>query len=153
MGLQRVGHDLATKQQQKNLKSWVSWYVYLIFFKVLPIHLFRIFTFLLKYSWFTMLCFRCTPKWFSYTYIYIHVSIFKILFHYRLLWDTECSSLCYTVGSCWYDTPFLVCWVLPKGLRRWWSLAYCSPWGGRVEHDWVTELKGLRLLLLKLWLM
>ena len=32
---------------------------------------------------------------------YVHVSIlFQILFHYRILQDTECSSLCYTVGPC-----------------------------------------------------
>ena len=30
-----------------------------------------------------------------------HISIlFQILFHYRLLQDTEYSSLCYTVGPC-----------------------------------------------------
>ena len=30
-----------------------------------------------------------------YTYMYI---LFQILFHYRLLQDIHCSSLCYTVG-------------------------------------------------------
>ena len=59
MGLQRVGHDLATEQKKKILKV-ESVDMFNIFFKVLPIHLFRIFTFLLKYSRFTMLCFRCT---------------------------------------------------------------------------------------------
>ena len=34
--------------------------------------------------------FRHTPKWFSYTYTSI---LFQILFRYRLLQDTECSSL------------------------------------------------------------
>ena len=43
-------------------------------------------------------CFRCTEKWFSYIYIYL----FQILFHYRLLQETECSSLCYIVGPCCY---------------------------------------------------
>ena len=28
--------------------------------------------FLLKYSWLTMLCFRCKAEWFSFVYIYIH---------------------------------------------------------------------------------
>ena len=32
-------------------------------------------------------------------YIYIYV-LFQIIFHYRLLQDTEYSSLCYTVGPC-----------------------------------------------------
>ena len=38
--------------------------------------------------------FRCTAKWFSYTYIYIY--FFQILFPYRLLQNIEYSSLCYT---------------------------------------------------------
>ena len=36
-------------------------------------------------------------------YIYINIYtyvLFQILFHYRLLQDTEYSSLCYTVGPC-----------------------------------------------------
>ena len=34
--------------------------------------------------------------------IHLHVSIlFQILFSFRLLHNTERSSLCYTVGSCW----------------------------------------------------
>ena len=28
--------------------------------------------FLLEYSWFAVLCFCCTAKWLSYTYIYVH---------------------------------------------------------------------------------
>ena len=53
---------------------------------------------------------RCTEKWFRYIYIYtliIYFSylhfiniLFHILFHYRLLQDTEYSFLCYIVGSC-----------------------------------------------------
>ena len=45
--------------------------------------------------------FRCTAKWFSYTDICIH--FFQILFHYRSLQDTEYSSLCSTVGPCWFS--------------------------------------------------
>ena len=34
--------------------------------------------------------------------IHIHVSIlFQIIFPFRLLHNTEQSSLCYTVGPCW----------------------------------------------------
>ena len=42
--------------------------------------------------------FCCTAKWFSYTYVYI--LFFKILFHSGLSQDIEYSSLCYTVGPC-----------------------------------------------------
>ena len=31
--------------------------------------------------------------------MHVDISIFQILFHYRLLQDIEYSSLCYTVGS------------------------------------------------------
>ena len=40
--------------------------------------------------------FKCTTKWFSYAYIYIF--FFQIIFHYRLLQGVEYSSLCYTIG-------------------------------------------------------
>ena len=48
---------------------------------------------LLRYSWFK--CFRCMARWFSYTYIG-----FQILFHYRLLQNTDYSSLCHQVKLC-----------------------------------------------------
>ena len=35
-----------------------------------------------------------------------------ILFHYRLLQDTEYSSLCYTVGPCWLSTLYIVVSIL-----------------------------------------
>ena len=59
--------------------------------------------------------FGCTAEWFRYIYvcvcvyiyiyiyIYIHIYIYillQILFHYRVLQDTEYSSLCFTVGPC-----------------------------------------------------
>ena len=37
--------------------------------------------------------FRCTAKWFSYTYIYAYIYSFQILFSYRLLQNIEYSSL------------------------------------------------------------
>ena len=53
--------------------------------------------------------FRYIAKWFSYTYIYIYIYIiFQILFHYRLLQDTEYSCLCYTVGPCWLSILYIV---------------------------------------------
>ena len=55
--------------------------------------------------------FKCTAKWFSYTYIYIVIHIyilFQILFHYRLLQNTEYSSLCYTVGPCCLPILYIV---------------------------------------------
>ena len=51
----------------------------------------QFFTMKKKYNWFTVLCFRCAVKWFSYTHIHI---LFQILFHYRLLQDTERRYLC-----------------------------------------------------------
>ena len=40
----------------------------------------------------------------SDTVIHIHVSIlFQILFPFRLLQSIEQSSLCYTVGPCWFS--------------------------------------------------
>ena len=53
--------------------------------------------------------FRCSTKWFSffiyiymyiYTHIHIYINLFQILLHYRLLQDTEYSSLCYTANLC-----------------------------------------------------
>ena len=34
-------------------------------------------------------------------YIYIFFFLFQILFHYRLLQDTEYGSTCYIIGPCW----------------------------------------------------
>ena len=50
--------------------------------------------------------FRCTVKWFSY--IYVCIFFFYILFHYRLLQDTGYNSLCYTVGPCWLSIFYIV---------------------------------------------
>ena len=47
--------------------------------------------------------FKCTAKWFSYTYI-----LFQIIFHYRLLQDTEYSSLYYTVGPCYLSILYII---------------------------------------------
>ena len=43
--------------------------------------------FILKYSWFIMLYFRCIAKWFSYIYMYIY--ILQIILYHRLLQDTD----------------------------------------------------------------
>ena len=39
--------------------------------------------------------------------IHIHVSIFQILFPFRVLHNIEQSPLCYTVGPCWFSHLFL----------------------------------------------
>ena len=49
---------------------------------------------LLRYSWLTM--FQVHSKVIQ-LYIYTFI-IFEIIFHYRLLKDIDCSSLCYTVN-------------------------------------------------------
>ena len=51
---------------------------------------------LLKYSWLTM--FQVHSKVIQ-LYIYTYI-IFKIIFHYRLLWDIDYSSSCCTVHLC-----------------------------------------------------
>ena len=44
-----------------------------------------------------------------YTYIYIYIYVlFQILFSYRLLQNTEWSSLYYTVGSCCLPILYIV---------------------------------------------
>ena len=50
--------------------------------------------------------FRCTAKWFSYTYIYIY--FFQILLPYKLSQNIERSSLCDTVGPCWLSILYIV---------------------------------------------
>ena len=46
---------------------------------------------------------------YTYTHIYTSISVlFQILFPYRLLQDTEHSSLCYTVGPCWLFILYIV---------------------------------------------
>ena len=47
--------------------------------------------------------FWCTENWFSYMCI-----LFQILFHYRLLQDTEYGSLCYAGGPCCFSILYIV---------------------------------------------
>ena len=49
--------------------------------------------------------FRCAAKWFSYTYIYTGTCV-CILF--RLWQGTECSFLCYTVGTWCFSILYIV---------------------------------------------
>ena len=71
------------------------------------------FNYFLNWSVVNLQCyvsFRCTAKWFSYTYTYI---LFQILFHYRLLQDIEYRSLCYIVGPCCLSILYIqvcICW-------------------------------------------
>ena len=41
-------------------------------------------------------------------HIYVYV---YILFPYRLLGNIECSSLCYTVGFCWFSVLYIVVYI------------------------------------------
>jgi len=52
--------------------------------------------------------FRRTAQWFCYTHTHF---LFQILFHYRLLHDTEYSSLHHTVGPCWLSISYIVVWI------------------------------------------
>ena len=59
--------------------------------------------------------FYCTAKWFSnicayyiHTHTHTHTNIpFHILFHYGVSKDTEYSSLCYTVGCCYFSILYI----------------------------------------------
>ena len=44
--------------------------------------------------------------------IHIYVSIFQILFPFRLLQNIEQSTLCYTVGPCWLSILNIVVCIL-----------------------------------------
>ena len=65
--------------------------------------------FILEYSWLrSCVSFRCTEKWFSYTYTRICFFFFQILFLFRLLPNIEQSSLisCYTVPISFSNSVF-----------------------------------------------
>ena len=51
--------------------------------------------FKVKYNWFALLVSGVLQS--DYIYIYIHT---YMLFHWGLLQDIKCSSLCYIVGPC-----------------------------------------------------
>ena len=51
--------------------------------------------------------FKCTTKWFSYTYIHVSI-LFQILSPFKLLQNIEYSFLCYTVGPCWLSVLYIV---------------------------------------------
>ena len=51
----------------------------------------------------------------SITHIYVYIYIlFQILFPYRLLQNTECSSLCHTVGPCGFLLYVVVLFPKPN---------------------------------------
>ena len=56
------------------------------------------------------------------------VYFFQILFHYRLLQNIECSSLCSTVGPCWLSILCItVCLLIPClcFLKQNWHVPAC----------------------------
>ena len=82
LGSQRVRHDwsdLAHRhsiEEQRYLKRAKAAYCKMICgWRRCP---FSFLSFILKYSWFTMLCFRCTAKWFCYTFIYSFSDSFHV---------------------------------------------------------------------------
>ena len=62
--------------------------------------------FLLNFCWFTMLCFRCTSKWFSYTHIYIYIRFrfFSFIGYYKIFSIISCA----TVDSFWLSILYIV---------------------------------------------
>ena len=50
-----------------------------------------------------------------YIYIYIYTHSFSYFFHYDLLQDIECSSLCYTIGPCLSILFFLLIYLFIFG--------------------------------------
>ena len=79
-----------------------------------------------------------------YTYIWIcictHIHIYKhtkkIVFPYRSLQDIEYSSLCYTVGPCWFSYVWYCVCVNPK------LLIYLSPLFPFGNHKFVFYIYG-----------
>ena len=67
-------------------------------------------TFLLKYSWFSMLCYFLVYSKVIQP-IYRLSFFFQILLHYNLLQGIEYSSLCYMVGPCCLSTLFIGVYV------------------------------------------
>ena len=61
--------------------------------------------FLLKYSWFTMLC--CFQVYSKVIKLYLYI-FFQTFFPYKLLQNVEYSSLCYTIGPCWLSILYIV---------------------------------------------
>ena len=81
--------------------------------------------FILHWSIIDLQCcvsFRCIAKWFSYTYI----PSFSDSFPYRLLQNTESSSLCYTVGPYWLSILHIVMCIYSSQLPNL-SLAHFCP--------------------------
>ena len=90
-------------QLKINLKNWNQYY--------LIIFIFKIFCFLLTYSWFTILCYFQVYSTVIQLYKNIY-SFFQILFPYRLSQNIEYSSLCCTVGPCLSYLPFKILAIL-----------------------------------------
>ena len=51
-------------------------------------------------------------------------SFFPVLFHYRLLQDIDCSSLCYTVNPCCLSISYIVVQILYKVVKQQGSQIY-----------------------------
>ena len=120
MGLQIIGHHLLTEQQLLKI-------------------LLNLFSFLLEYSCFTMMCYFLLYSKLNKLYVYIYPLFFAFpshLGHHRAL-----SSMCHTVGSHSLSILYLVVVASHSS-----SLAWKIPWteepGGlqsmgplRVGHD------------------
>ena len=91
-------------QLKINFKNWNQYY--------LIIFIFKIFYFLLTYSWFTILCYFQMYSTVIQLYKNIY-SFFQILFPYRLSQNIEYSSLCCAVGPwCLSYLPFKILAIL-----------------------------------------
>ena len=75
----------------------------------------------------------------TYVCVCMHIYIlFQILFHYRLLQDTEYSSVCYTVGPCCLSILYIVVFIcLPQTPNL--SLPLAFPFG---NHKFVFCVCG-----------
>ena len=89
----------------------------------------RVIFFLLKFI-VDLQCFRYTEKWFSYICVCV---LFQILFHHRLLQDTDYSSLCNTVGS--YCLSIL--YVIKLNINPKFLTCPCFPFG---NHKFVFHV-------------
>ena len=78
-------------------------------------YLFAFFNFLLKDSWFTMLCFKCTARWFSFIYIYYFFTLSSMIGYFVQFPVLYSRSLLFIIL---YIIVCMKAWVL-KSLHSW----------------------------------
>ena len=87
------------------------------------------FDFKLKYSWFTISCFRCTAQRFSYIYLYLYIYIYKVyIYFFRFSCFIGYYKILSKVPWCFLSFHLILIsslWKSGKSSR--WTLSYPSP--------------------------